>query len=123
MPKEYPRSSRVADQIQRELSELIARAIKDPRINTLITITAVEVSHDLSIAKVFLSFLNKDETSMHILNQASGFLRHELGKKIRMRKIPELRFIVDDTVEKGIYLSNLIEQAMIKDRGSPSDPE
>lgn len=123
MPKEYPRSRRVADQIQRELSELIYKGIKDPRLNTLITITDVEVSQDLGIAKVFLSFLNKDEVSMGILNQAAGFLRHELGKKIRMRKIPELRFILDSTVEKGAYLSDLIEQAMMKDRGHSSDQE
>lgn len=123
MPKEYPRSSRVADLLQRELAGLLRTQIKDPRLSSMITITAVEVTADLNSAKIFLSFLNKDETSLPVLRQAAGFLRRELSKTMRMRKIPELRFILDETVERSAHLSALIAKARAKDQAHTADED
>jgi ribosome-binding factor A len=112
--KETPRSTRLADQIQRDLAELIRRELKDPRVG-LITITDVEVSRDLSHAKVYVSSLTDTETHAHTvgaLQHAAGFLRARLGHALRVRQVPELHFVYDESVERGIRLSRLIDEAV-----------
>ena len=114
MPKDYPRGRRVADQIQRELSEIIRMELKDPRVG-LITITDVEVTQDNEHAKVFFTALGEpvqQEAAERALNHASGFLRSSLAKVMKLRTVPQLRFNYDVSVERGVRLSNLIDEAV-----------
>ncbi len=117
MPKDYPRSRRVAEQVQRELSEIIRLELKDPRVG-MITITDVEVTADYEHAKVFFTRLdNPAEAADHALvtralEHASGFLRSELAQRIRLRIVPQLHFAYDESVERGVRLSHLIDEAV-----------
>ena len=128
MAQEYSRTQRVADQIQRELAALIQREVKDPRVG-MATVSAVEVSRELSHAKVFVTILNGDEDQQEItesvkaLNNASGFLRSQLGQRMKLRIVPTLRFHFDDSLSRGNYLSNLIDQARASDPEQGSNVE
>ena len=128
MPKEYSRTQRISDQMQRELSQLIQREIKDPRL-ALVTITAVEVSRDLSHAKVFVTVMGQTEgddpveKNLHILQEAAGFLRMHLGKSMKLRSVPQLHFHYDASIRRGVELSALIERAVAEDRQHPDSPE
>lgn len=125
MPREYPRSRRVGDQIQRELAELIRDGVKDPRV-TLVTITEVEVSRDLAHAKVFFASLAQDTPPAEIqkaLNGAAGFLRRELARRMKTRTVPELRFEYDTTLEHGAKMDALISKARAEDRARGADDE
>ncbi|MDE2234149.1 MAG: 30S ribosome-binding factor RbfA [Gammaproteobacteria bacterium] len=113
MPREYQRSSRVAQQLQRELSDLIRRQIKDPRVH-MVTITQVDVSPDLKNAKILFSVLGAESPQPEAaaaLNHAAGFLRHALGRILRLRSIPELHFIYDDSMDRAAHLDALIKKA------------
>ncbi len=117
MPKEFSRSLRIADQIQRELAELLQHEIKDKRLNQ-ITITAVEVSRDYAYAKVFYTTLANQEEYASIekgLYKASGFLRSNLSKRIKLRIVPQLTFCYDKSIEHGAYLSQLIDEAVAQE--------
>lgn len=129
MPKEYSRTQRIGDQMQRELSQLIQREVKDPRVG-LVTVTAVEVSRDLSNAKVFVTIMGREaddasavEESRKVLQGAAGFLRMQLGKAMQLRTIPQLRFHYDASIRRGVELSALIERAVAEDHQRPADPE
>ena len=117
MPREFSRASRIADQIQRDLSGLIRQEVKDPRVG-LVTITAVEVNRDLSHAKVYVSSLGEVgavEQSVEALQHAAGFLRSQLGRTLKIRSVPQLQFIYDASVERGVRLSHLIDEAVASD--------
>ncbi|TLX54944.1 30S ribosome-binding factor RbfA [Stutzerimonas nosocomialis] len=126
MAKEFSRTQRIGDQMQRELASLIQREIKDPRLG-LITVTAVDVSRDLSHAQIFITVMGKDDDaeavkeSVHILNEAGGFLRMQLGKSMKVRTIPQLRFHYDASVRRGVELAALIERAVAEDRKHEDD--
>ena len=108
------RLRRVADQIQRELSELLRTELKDPRVS-MITLTGVEVSPDLGYARVFFTTLADAQSLKGIetgLARAAGFLRAQLGKRLSLRVTPELRFKHDVSVERGVRLSQLIDAAV-----------
>ena len=114
MPKEFSRSSRVAEQVQRELAELIRLELKDPRVG-LVTLTGVELTPDYAHAKVFYTTLADPSARQDIdtgLRRASGFLRRELGRRIRIHTLPELHFVFDESVERGDRLSRLIDEAV-----------
>ncbi|TBU97916.1 30S ribosome-binding factor RbfA [Stutzerimonas kirkiae] len=121
MAKEYSRTQRVGDQMQRELAQLIQREIKDPRLG-LVTITAVEVSRDLSHAKVFITLMGQDEDqaaitdNLRILNDANGFLRMQLGKLMKLRSVPQMHFHYDASIRRGAEMYSLIERALAEDR-------
>jgi ribosome-binding factor A len=117
MPREYARSQRVADQIQRELAQLVQRELKDPRLG-LVSIAAVKLSRDLAYAQVYVTSLSdKDHDEViKALSKAAGFLRHQLGKSMRLRVVPHLKFVYDDTLEKGISISQLIDDAVSQER-------
>lgn len=118
MPRDFPRTRRVGEQIQRELAALIRDAVKDPRVG-MVTVSAVEVTRDLAHAKVFISVLGDAETrdaSLAALNKAAGFLRHELGQRMLTRTVPQLRFVYDESIERGSRLSALIDQAVASDK-------
>jgi len=117
MPKEYARSERIASQIQRELARLIQSELKDPRLS-MPSILEVQVSKDLSYAKVYFSVLDPDaaDACLTALNGASGFLQREIGKVLKARITPKLSFIYDDTDIRGRQLSDLIDSALASDR-------
>lgn len=117
MPKEYSRSQRVAEQIRRELAELIRLEVKDPRIG-MISLTDVEVTPDYAHAKVFFTSMTGEEGLDEILaglRRASGFLRRELGRRVRIHTTPELHFHYDKSLEQGSRLSRLIDDAVRED--------
>ncbi len=126
MPKDFPRSRRVADEIQRELAEIIRLELKDPRVG-LITITGVDVTNDLEHAKIFITSLStKPATTSHddvlrALSRASGFLRSQLAHRMKLRLVPQLTFAYDESVERGMHLSQLIDQAIAEDARHPKD--
>jgi len=121
MARDFKRTDRVGDQIQRDLASLIQREIKDPRLG-MVTISHVKVSKDLGYADVYFTAMafgeQTDETQVEaiknatqILNNASGFLRTELARGIKLRVMPQLRFHFDESVERGRHLHGLIEKA------------
>lgn len=120
MGKEFSRSRRVGEQIQRELAELLQRELNDPRLG-MVTVSAVEVSRDLAVAKVFFTVLtpgHEVQQTLNGLNHASGFLRRELGKRMKLRVVPELRFQFDSSIENGSRLSALIDKAVSGNSGN-----
>jgi ribosome-binding factor A len=123
MPKSFPRSRRVGDQIQRTLSTLIRREIKDPRLGS-VTLTEVQVASDLAYAKVFYAVLggSKDPAlTQEILEGAAGFLRGPLGRALGLRHSPELRFVADNLLEDGAKLHALVSHAVQKDNETHTD--
>ena len=123
MPKEYSRSQRVVEQIRRELAELIRLEVKDPRVG-FITLTDVEITPDYAHAKVFFTSMTGEGDVPEIqqgLRRASGFLRRELGRRIRIHTIPELHFHYDRSVEEGSRLSRLIDDVVREDEARHQD--
>jgi ribosome-binding factor A len=120
MAKEFSRTDRVADYLQRELAALIQRVIRDPRVG-MVSVTGVDVSRDLGHAKVYYTLLSADgddpiEECTEVLNKAAGFLRSQLSKDSNMRSVPQLRFFFDSSVGRGRYLEDLISKATDADR-------
>ena len=118
----FARSDRVAEQLRRELADLLRFHLKDPRIASLlslVTVTDVEVTADYAHAKVFYTSLASAESKVVIaegLQRSAGFLRRELGRRLRIHQIPELHFFYDASVERGTYLSGLIDDAVNSDK-------
>lgn len=114
MPREFGRHQRLGAQIMRTLSELLRYEVKDPRLQD-VSLTAVDLSRDLSVAKVYFSLLNPDDDASKALDgldKAAGFLRGKLGSAIKVRHVPELRFAHDDSAEHGMKISELIDGAL-----------
>lgn len=117
MAKEFSRTLRVGEQIRRELALLIQQEVKDPRVG-MVTVTAVDVSPDMSHAKVHITLLDeKHEVAecIKVLNRAAAFLRRALSKRVQLRIVPTLRFYYDASVERGTSLSALIDSAVASD--------
>lgn len=136
MAEVSPRVQRVADQIQRELATLIQLEINDPRVG-MVSVTAVDISKDLSYANVFVTVLNtlagsdspaasqgekgkldklEIEENLRALNKAAGYLRTLLAKRLKLRAVPKLQFRYDASVERGQFLSSLIDDAIAADQ-------
>lgn len=117
MPKDYPRSDRIAAQIQRELALLIQHRLKDPRVSSP-SILEVQVNKDMSQAKVYFGLLSPEHADqcLQVLTQASSFLQHEIGKILKIRVTPKLKFIYDDSNIYGSRLSTLIDNAVARDQ-------
>ena len=114
MPREFGRHQRLGAQIMRTLSELLRYEVKDPRLRE-VSLTAVDLSRDLSVAKVYFSLLNPDDSAEEAqqgLEKAAGFLRAKLGGALSVRHVPELRFAHDDSAEHGMKISELIDGAL-----------
>lgn len=127
----FARTDRVAEQIRRDLSELIRAELRDPRVQQ-VSITAVEVTPDYAHAKVFYTALvgeSEREALAQGLKRAAGFLRHELSRQLMLRTVPELHFEYDTSVERGISLSSLIDSAVARvaedapDGGEANNPD
>lgn len=104
------RKDKIAGLIQKNISEIIQFDLKDPKIG-FITITDCEVTSDLSYAKIYVSFLGqtaRQEAGMKALNRSKGYLRTQLGKRMSIRKIPELQFYIDDSLERGNKIEQII---------------
>jgi ribosome-binding factor A len=127
MAKEFSRGQRVADFLKRELAALIQFEIRDPRVG-MVSVTDVEVSRDMSHAKVFVTVLGKETEEdtaepIAVLNQAAGFLRSQVAKISNARTTPKLHFYFDSSVGRGQYLSNLIDKAVSADEKLSKDAE
>ena len=114
MPREYSRNQRLGTEVLRTLSELLRFETKDPRLEN-ITLTGVDLSRDLGVARVYFSVLNPEdspETALEGLKRATGFLRSKLGRALQIRHVPELRFLHDDSAEVSARISELIDSAL-----------
>ena len=123
MPKGYTRTDRIAEQIQREVAQMLRLEVKDPRVR-MITLTGVEVTKDYSHAKVFYTSLDGvSDTVQQGLEHASGYLRSQLAHSMKLRITPQLHFVYDPSIERGAHLSQLIDQAVASDKSLHSPPQ
>ena len=116
-PKDFKRSERVAGQLRRDLARLIKQEVKDPEVG-FVSLSDVEVTRDLSHAKVFITVFEpeKAKESLKALRRASTFLRLRLSQELRLRHVPELHFVHDDSVERGSHIDELISRALSSDK-------
>ncbi len=126
MAKEFSRTQRVAQQLQKELAVILQRELKDPRVG-MTTISSVEVSRDMGYAKVYVTFLTigeqTPEGSLEVLREMAPYIRSLLGKQIRLRVTPELTFIFDKSLTEGMRISNLVSNAVRDDEERRVDEE
>jgi len=122
MPREFSRSERMAEQLRRELAEIVRDEIKDPRLG-FVSFTEIRMSRDLSHAIVYSSVLEseKQDESIAVLNRAVGFIRKEIARRIRARIVPTLKFVVDESVTRGVAMDELISEALESDRSKDSN--
>jgi ribosome-binding factor A len=117
------RNKKIADQIQRELSELIRLEMRDPRVS-MVTLTDVELARDNSHAKIFFTHIGSAAqvaSCKNGLNSAAGFLRMQLARRLTIRTVPALHFEIDESIERGAHLSKLISDAVADDARHPRD--
>ncbi|WP_067617566.1 30S ribosome-binding factor RbfA [Dissulfuribacter thermophilus] len=113
MVNPYPRSNRVKELIHFEVSEMLQREVKDPRLQGMVTIVEVEVTKDLRKAKIFVSVYGATDTrqkAMEGLNRAKGFIRHELWKRLDMKRVPEIEFVLDERVDHALKIERLLRE-------------
>ncbi|RQW84655.1 MAG: 30S ribosome-binding factor RbfA [Methylococcus sp.] len=125
MPREFNRSDRVAAQIQREIADLLRIEVKDAELG-MVTLSDVELSRDLAVAKLYVSFLGGQipaNQCIKKLNARVPELRHELGKRIRIRVLPELRFVYDDSIERGMRMDSLLQGLTHEGSETDGDPQ
>ena len=135
MPREFSRSQRMAEQLRRELAEIVRDEIKDPRLG-FVSFTEVRMSRDLSHAVIYCSVLNAGQdtdeladgsqqggaqASIDVLNRAVGFIRKAVAKRIQARIVPTLKFVIDDSVTRGAAMDDLISEAIRSDRKNNPD--
>ena len=125
MRKNSIKNTRINGEVQRELSNIIRGEIKDPRINPLTSVVAVEVAPDLKTCKAYISVLGDEESQAKTLaglKSAEGFIRSKLAKTVLLRNTPELRFVLDQSIEYGVKMSKMIDE-VTKDIKSEDDAE
>jgi ribosome-binding factor A len=113
------RIDRIAGEMKKEISEIIKFSIKDPRIPDMLTVTSVDVTGDLRYAKVYISILASNEekkNAMIALRGAAGFLRRGVGQRIQLRYTPEIIFEEDDSIERGMYINELINKTLYPEK-------
>lgn len=120
MAREFSRADRVAHELQKEVAIILQQEVKDPRIG-MVTVSDVEISSDLAYAKIFVTFLFDEDESvvergLEGLNQASGYIRNLVGKAMRLRIVPELRFIYDESLVEGMRMASIVNEAVSKDK-------
>ncbi|HVE48273.1 MAG TPA: 30S ribosome-binding factor RbfA [Casimicrobiaceae bacterium] len=117
------RTHRLAEQIQHELAELLRTEVKDPRVG-MVTVTHVDVSADVAHAKVYFTSLSGREHAKAVttaLSRTAGFLRSQLARRLNVYTVPELAFVYDESIESGMHLSRLIDEAVAEDRKHPKE--
>ena len=125
MRKNSIKNTRINGEVQRELSNIIRGEIKDPRINPLTSVVAVEVAPDLKTCKAYVSVLGDEESQAKTLaglKSAEGFIRSKLAKTVNLRNTPEIRFVLDQSIEYGVKMSKMIDE-VTKDIKSEDDAE
>ncbi|WP_294609843.1 30S ribosome-binding factor RbfA [uncultured Gilliamella sp.] len=125
MAKAFNRSSRVGHELQKEIAIILQREIKDPRLG-MVTVSGVDISRDLAYAKVFVTFLNDEdpeivEQGLQVLNDAKGYIRTLIGKAMRLRIIPEIKFFYDESLVKGMQMSTLVSDVIKHDNERHKD--
>ncbi|MBM7705417.1 30S ribosome-binding factor RbfA [Chryseomicrobium aureum] len=103
------RSNRVAEQMKKEIADILKRKVKDPRVE-FVTVTDVEVTGDLQQATVYVTVLENEQEALKGLDKAKGIVRSEVGKRIRLRKTPELAFQIDESIAYGNHIDNLLRK-------------
>ncbi|RDU24371.1 30S ribosome-binding factor RbfA [Anaerosacchariphilus polymeriproducens] len=124
MRKNSIKNTRVNGEVQRELSNIIRGEIKDPRINPMTSIVAVEVSPDLKMCKAYISVLGDEksqEDTIKGLRSAEGYIRTKLAKAINLRNTPEIKFVLDQSIEYGVNMSKIIADINQKDSKAEDD--
>jgi ribosome-binding factor A len=109
--------------MRREIAEILQRRLRDPRITAMVSVTDVEVTHDLSMAQVFVSVMPEGperDRSLAALQSAAGFVRHELAPRLGLREVPQLRFVLDTSIERGARVEDLLRRI---NRGEPIEDE
>lgn len=107
------RSGRINEEVKKAVSSIIQNEIKDPRLNTLISVTKVDVTKDLRYAKVFVSILGDDNVkneSLNILKKSAGFIRREVGHKVSLRLTPEIIIELDNSIEHGMHIDSILQK-------------
>lgn len=127
MAREFKRTDRISEQLQKELAQLIQFQVKDPRLG-MVTVNQVKISSDLGYADVYITVLGKDteaeaKEDVEVLRRAAGFLRVQIGKAIKLRIVPQLRFHYDASVVYGQKLSSLIDKAVAADKERAADEQ
>jgi len=113
------RPERVAELMKREIAGILAREVRDPRVATMVSVTDVELTHDLSFARVFVSLLEtgpERDRTLAALQRAAGFVRHQLAPRLGLREVPELRFVHDTSIERGARVEEILRRL---ERGDP----
>ena len=126
MRKNSIKNTRINGEVQKELSTLIRGEIKDPRIHPMTSVTAVEVAPDLKTCRAYISVLGGAEAkkaTMDGLNSAEGYIRRLLAKNLNLRNTPEIRFILDESIEYGVNMSKLIDDVARKDASARGPDE
>ncbi len=119
MPRDFSRSTRVSELIQREVANVVQQSMNDPRA-AAVTITHTRMTRDMSSARIFFIMQGNKQAikeTEKVLNKASGFIRHELISRIELRYIPKLHFAYDQSIERGLRIGKLIDDVMHKERG------
>lgn len=120
------RPEKVAHLMRREVADILERKMRDPRIGSTVTVTDVEITHDLSFARIFVTVLGDEATrarTMETLKGAVGFFRHELGDRLDLREVPELRFEYDDSLDRGHRVEDLLRKLERGEQVDGQDPE
>jgi ribosome-binding factor A len=117
------RPERVGQKMRREIADILENKLRDPRLGSMVSITDVEVTQDLSFARVFVSTLQSGperEVLLEALNSAAGFVRHELRPRLGLREVPEVRFVIDESIERGARVDEILRKI---EKGEPIEDE
>ncbi len=115
------RIDRISSEMQRVLSEIIREDVKDPRVPLMTSVVSAKVPRDLKYAKIYISVLGTEaekKSAMAALQNSAGFIRHQVADKMELRCTPQLTFILDESIERGSYLTSLIDDTLKKDDGN-----
>ena len=118
MRKNSIKNTRVNAEVQRELSNILRGGIKDPRVSPMTSVVAVEVAPDLKTCKAYISVLGNEEAAQNTLaglKSAEGYIRRQLARTVNLRNTPEIRFILDQSIEYGVHMSKIIDEVTAKD--------
>ncbi len=120
------RVRRVAEQIKKDIGQIIASQIKDPRVAGITSITEVQLTRDLRYASVYVSIFGTDlekEETLQTLIRAAGYIRGEIGRRIRLRYVPEINFFLDNSIEYGVHIENVIKSLKKEETDANERPE
>lgn len=126
MRKNSIKNTRINSEVQRELANIIRGEIKDPRIHPLTSVVTAEVAPDLKTCKAYISVLGDQEAqkkALEGLNSAVGYIRRQLARNLNLRNTPEIRFIMDQSIEYGVHMSRLIDENHVEESGRDEDDQ